>query len=44
MRHSGLPGKRRSVFGETIFSSRARALFIDLARYQARRLLGDPMA
>jgi hypothetical protein len=27
MRHSGLPGKRRSAFGETIFTLRARALF-----------------
>jgi hypothetical protein len=44
MRHSGLPGKRRSVFGETIFSSRARALLSDLAGYQARRLLDERMA
>ncbi len=28
MRHSGLPGKRRSVFGESIFTPRARALFL----------------
>jgi hypothetical protein len=27
MRHSGLPGKWRSAFGETIFTPRARALF-----------------
>jgi hypothetical protein len=39
MRHSGLPGKRRSVFGESIFTPRARALFVnpygDLHRYQS---------
>jgi hypothetical protein len=29
MGHSGLPGKRRSAFGETIFTPRARALFPD---------------
>jgi len=26
MKHSGLPGERRSAFGETIFTPRARAL------------------
>jgi len=31
MRHSGLPGKRRSAFGETIFTPRARAPFPDPA-------------
>jgi hypothetical protein len=36
--HSGLPGKRRSDFGETIFSSRARALFIHPAPHQRGRL------
>jgi hypothetical protein len=32
MRHSGLPGKRRSAFGETIFTPRARAFLLDIGR------------
>jgi hypothetical protein len=36
MRHSGLPGKWRSAFGETIFTPRARALFLNPGRDQRR--------
>jgi hypothetical protein len=42
MRHSGLPGKRRSVFGESIFTPRARALFLNPGFDQRRRQSSRP--
>jgi hypothetical protein len=36
MGQSGLPGRRRSAFGETIFTPRAGALFLNPGRYQRR--------
>jgi hypothetical protein len=43
IKHSGLPGKRRLDFGETIFVPRARALFTHPARDQQGRSSSDQL-